>query len=143
MLLRDIMTPNVETVSLETPLSEAARKMASLDVGFLPVIDSDSITGVITDRDIVIRGIAKGLDPTATPVSAVMSEDAETLPEDADVRDAAKLMEARQIRRVLVTGPKGRYVGVVSLGDLAVKADDDTRSGEILEEVSTPSRPAR
>lgn len=143
MLLKEIMTPNVEAVSLETSLVEAARKMQQLDVGFLPVLGETDVAGVVTDRDIVVRAISKGDDPNHTTVKAVMTAVVETLPEDTPVDEAAKLMESKQIRRILVTGSHGRKVGVVSLGDIAVKAKNDPLSGELLEEISEPAHPTR
>lgn len=143
MLLKEIMTPNVEAVSVETTLVEAARKMQQLDVGFLPVLDDTDVAGVVTDRDIVVRAIAEGADPKQTTVKSVMTAVVETLPEDTPVEEAAQVMESKQIRRILVTGSHGRKVGVVSLGDIAVKTKDDPRSGEILEKVSEPARPTR
>jgi CBS domain-containing protein len=143
MLLKEIMTPNVEAVSLDTSLVEAARRMARLNVGFLPVLGDADIAGVITDRDIVVRAIAEGDDPSQTPVESVMTATAESLPDDTPVEKAAQLMESRQIRRLLVTGSHGRTVGVVSLGDLAVKTKCDPLSGDVLEEVSRPAEPTR
>jgi CBS domain-containing protein len=143
MLLKEIMTPNVEAVSVETTLVEAARKMAQLDVGFLPVLGETDVAGVVTDRDIVVRAIAEGDDPKQTTVQSVMTAVVETLPEDTPVEEAAQVMESKQIRRILVTGSHGRKVGVVSLGDIAVKTKDDPLSGEVLERVSEPAHPTR
>lgn len=143
MILKEIMTPNVEAVSAEASLVEAARKMAQLDVGFLPVLGDVDVAGVVTDRDIVVRAIAEGEDPKQTTVKTVMTAVVETLPEDTPVEEAAQLMESRQIRRLLVTGDHGRKVGVVSLGDIAVKTKNDPLSGETLEEVSQPAQPTR
>lgn len=122
---------------------EAARRRKSLNVGFLPIGDSKNIVGVATDRDITLRAVAKSKDPRGTSIREVMSEGVETLPEDADVAEAAKLMEREQIRRIVVTDGDGRCVGIVSLGDLAVKSHDEALCGEVLEEVSEPAQPAR
>lgn len=143
MQIKEIMTRNVESVDSDSPIAEAARKMKSLDVGFIPVIDGNGPVGVVTDRDIVIRAVAENRDTSQTTVGEIMSETVETISEDEDVGDAAKLMEERQIRRLLVTGGNDRIVGVVSLGDLAVKTHDGGLCGEVLEEVSEPASPQR
>ena len=143
MRLKDIMTHTPKIVSPDCSVADAARQMGSLDVGFLPVGDEAKMVGVITDRDITIRCVAEGKDPAAQCVREVMTESVECLPQDASVEDASHLMETQQIRRIVVTDKAGRCVGVVSLGDLAVKTGDERLSGETLEEVSEPSRAAR
>lgn len=142
MQLSDIMSTEVEAISEEASLSEAARRMAQEDIGFLPVIGSSDISGVVTDRDIVIRCVADGGDPTVATVKSVMTRDVAILPDDADVTEAAELMEQKQIRRILIRDDQGRYVGVVSLGDLSRAIDHDA-SGEVLEGVSEPAAPVR
>lgn len=141
MLLKEIMTPNVESVSREVHVAEAARKMAAHDIGFLVVIDDSGPIGVITDRDIAIRVVAEGLDPTEVPVGKVMTPDVEILDDTTDVETAANLMKEKQIRRILVRTENGRYVGVVSLGDLAVDTGNDRLSGDTLQEISKPAQP--
>jgi CBS domain-containing protein len=141
MQLKEIMTPNVEAVSRETSITEAARRMAAHDIGFLVVIDDGGPVGVLTDRDIVLRVVAEGEDPAAVTAEAVMTPHVELLDETSDVEEAARLMRDHQIRRLLVRGDHNRIVGVVSLGDLAVDADDDELSGETLQEISQPAHP--
>jgi len=138
MQIKEIMTPNVETVAEDASIQHAAQRMASMDVGFLPVINNDGPIGVITDRDIAIRAVADGLDPQTTPVSQIMTNDVEILYEDQDVEEAARLMEEKQIRRILICTRDNRFVGVVSLGDLAVDTHDAERCGHTLEKVSSP-----
>lgn len=138
MQLKDIMTSNVESVSTTTPLSEAARLMATHDVGFLPVIDSNGVVGVVTDRDIMIRAIADGADPNQTHVGTVMTRDVHSLSEDTSVEEGARLMKKKQIRRLLVKGSNDRIVGVVSLGDLAIKCHDSEMEADTLEKISEP-----
>ena len=138
MQLKDIMTHNVEVVSEDTLILEAARKMATHNVGFLPVFDSREAIGVVTDRDIVVRGIAEGFDPKTTPVSQVMTTGVDMLCEDDDVEKAVKHMQKEGIRRVLVRGSHDRYVGVVSLDDLASQVDADAL-GDLLKKVSHPA----
>jgi len=136
MKIKDVMTTSVECVRPETTLQEAAAKMRSLNVGSLPVCEGDRPIGIVTDRDIVIRAIAEGRDPRTARVPEVMTADLVSVSETADVKDAARLMKDRQIRRIVVIDPSKRVVGIVSLGDIAVDAHDDKMSGDVLEKVS-------
>ena len=138
MKLREIMTRNVEAISADATLVEAADRMARLDIGFLPVIDSERVVGAVTDRDLVVRGLAEILDPKTTKVEEVMTRDLKTLSVDEDVEQAAKLMEEQQIRRLVVTDDDGGCVGVISLGDLSQKLPDAERCGEVLDHVCRP-----
>ena len=143
MQLREIMTRDVEVVHPNATLEEAARKMDDLNVGPLPVCDGDRLVGMITDRDIAVRATAGGRDPKATRVQDAMTRDVVYGFEDQDVREAARIMEEQQIRRLVILNRDKRLVGIVSLGDLAVDAGDDRQTGEILERVSEPARPDR
>jgi CBS domain-containing protein len=143
MQIKDIMTPNVEVTELTTNLKEAATKMKTLNVGSLPVREGDQLVGMITDRDIVIRGVAEGSDPDKTTVSTVMTSDLVYCFEDQDVQEAAQVMADRQIRRLPIVNREHQLVGIVSLGDLAVDGRDDDLSGEALEEISKPAEPMR
>src|SRR5262245_20978064 len=103
MLVKDVMTPDVECVSLDTTLQEAARRMKELDVGPLPICgDDDRLAGMITDRDITIRAVAAGLDPTNAKVRDILTPNIIYCYEDQDVSDAAHMMEQNQIRRLVV-----------------------------------------
>jgi CBS domain-containing protein len=141
--LKDIMTRNVEVVQPETTLQEAAALMDRLNVGPLPVCTGDQVVGMITDRDITVRATAVGQDPQATRVADVMSRDVVSAYEDQEVGEAARLMQAKQVRRLVVLDRTGRLVGIVSLGDLAVVSGDDRLSGATLEQISEPSQPDR
>ncbi|HEV8725258.1 MAG TPA: CBS domain-containing protein [Candidatus Binatia bacterium] len=143
MGLRDIMTRNVEVISGDASLKEAATKMKAIDVGFIPVCDGDRLKGILTDRDITIRATADGRDPTKTKVADVMSTDIAYCLEDQEVDEAVSLMEARQIRRLPVLNLDKQLVGIVSLGDIAVHAGDRDMAGETLEEISQPAAPKR
>jgi CBS domain-containing protein len=136
MQLREAMTRNVETVQAEATIQEAAQKMAACDVGFLPVVEHNLPVGVITDRDVTTRAVARGDDPRHTPVRRVMTAQIETMKEDESVEEAAKRMREKQIRRLLVEDINRRIVGVVTLGDLAVEVPDAQMTGKTLEEVS-------
>ncbi len=144
MQVKDVMTAGAKCVAPSGSLQEAARTMKLLDVGSLPVCgDDDRLAGMITDRDIIVRAVAEGLDPRATTVQDVMTPDVAYCFEDQDVRDAARLMQDRQIRRLVVLDRGKRLVGIVSLGDLAVQTGDEQMAGETLEQVSEPVGPAR
>ena len=136
MKIKDVMTTGVECVRPETTLQEAAAKMKSLNVGSLPVCEGDRPVGIATDRDIVVRAISEGRDPRTTRIQDVMTKDVVTVQETDDVKDAARLMKDRQIRRVVVIGGDKRVTGIVSLGDIAVDTHDDKMSGDVLEKVS-------
>ena len=118
--------------------------MRDLDVGPLPVCgDDDRLAGMVTDRDIAVRAVAEGWDPTAKRVRDVMSEEVVYCFEDQAVEDAARLMRENQIRRLVVLNRDKRLVGIVSLGDLAVETGDEELAGRTLEEVSEPAVPIR
>ncbi len=138
MKVRNITTRDPQCIGPDASICDAARKMRTLDVGLLPVCDDDRLAGTITDRDIAIRGVADGLDPHTTTVRQVMSPGVICCSEDDDVEVAARLMEDKQIRRLPVLNDQGRLVGIVSLGDLAVRTRQDELVGEVLGRVSEP-----
>jgi len=133
------MTHNVESVSPGDTLEQAARRMEELNVGPLPVCEGPRVVGMLTDRDITVRATAAGCDPKTTLVCDVMTQDVVSCTEDQDVCEAARLMEEKQIRRLLVMNPGKDLVGIVSLGDLATEAPDHTQPGEVLKKVSEPA----
>jgi CBS domain-containing protein len=136
MLVKFIMTLDVEWVSDDASIQEAARLMRSLDVGSIPVQSANrELVGMLTDRDLALRATAEGLDPFTTKVRDVMTEDVVYCYEDQEVQDAVNLMEALQLRRLLVLNRDQRLVGIVSLGDLAVRANA-MQAAEVLKEVS-------
>lgn len=138
MQVQEVMTRQVECVSPDTSLSEAARKMRDLDVGPMPVCEGEQVVGILTDRDIAIRAVAEGLDPNSTTAGEIMTRGVSSCFEDQEVGEAASLMQDKQIRRLVVLNHGGQLVGIVSLGDLAVRSGDDERSGETLERISEP-----
>src|SRR5688572_26571219 len=140
MKIKDVMTRAVETVRPDQTLQEAAVKMKSLDVGPMPVTEGDRVVGMLNDRDIVVRGVAEGRDVRTTKVRDAMTSDVVCCSEDDDVKDAAKQMKDRQIRRIVVVDGQKRVSGIVSLGDIAVDTSDEKMSGRVLEEVSKPPR---
>jgi CBS domain-containing protein len=138
MKLASIMTGGIETIAPHATLAEAAKKMASQDIGSLPVCaERRRVVGIITDRDITVRAVARGMDPNSTRVEEVMTRDVLSCSSEADVEQACELMEKRQVRRLLVTGQDNTPVGIVSLGDIALCLRE-SQSGEVLRKVSEP-----
>ena len=142
MKIREVMTRGVESISEAGTIAEAARKMKELNVGVLPVFDNNRLVGMLTDRDIAIRAVAEGHDPKETKVNQIMTKDVISCTEAEDVSEAIKLMESRQIRRLIVRDDQNQVVGIVALGDLAVHLNESL-VGEALREVSEPAHPRR
>lgn len=138
MKISEIMSTEASCVGPDASLTKAAGMMRDLDVGGLPVCDNDRLAGMITDRDIAIRAVAEARDPAGTPVREVMSPEIVYAFADQDVEEVARLMEAKQIRRLPVLSREKRLVGIVSLGDMAIEAGAQL-SGEALKEISQPA----
>jgi len=139
MNVKDIMTRDVEVVHPDDAIKEAARKMRDRDIGFLPVCDGDRLVGVVTDRDLILRGLAEGTDPATNIGRDLMTSPVVYCFDDQDVKEATRLMEDHQIRRVAVLRREDkRLVGVLSLGDIA-RSSTRKVSGEVLESVSEPA----
>jgi CBS domain-containing protein len=135
MKVRDVMTPNPRTVQLSDSLQLAAQIMRDQDTGAVPVVeDGTHVVGMITDRDIVIRAIADG-DFDCT-IDDIVSDDVIFATPDMSTAEAEELMGEHQIRRLPVVDEDENLVGIVSLGDLAVKENRDARTGETLEQIS-------
>ena len=134
MKICDVMTRNVETVSPDQTVQEAASFMLSADTGSIPVTDGDKLVGMITDRDIAVRGIAKGYGPD-TPVRDLMTGDIVAVRDTDNVSDVAAKMSEAQVRRMPVIDSDAKLCGIVSLGDLSREADGDSAS-EVLSGVS-------
>jgi CBS domain-containing protein len=138
MKIKEIMTHDVEIIHPNDTLQAAARKMRDRDIGFLPVYDGDELVGVLSDRDIIIRAIAEGMDPKAKVGRALVTAPAIYCFEEQSVDDATDLMHDNQIRRlVILSRGDNQLAGVISLGDLAMNVDDKV-SGEVLQSVSVP-----
>jgi CBS domain-containing protein len=136
MQVKEIMTRDVKTVAPHETLQAAAATMKELDVGLLPVCEGDRLLGMITDRDITVRGVADGADAGSHRVRDVMTTDVIFCYEDQDVHEVARLMTDKQVRRLVALSRDRRLVGIVSLGDLAVQTGDEQLAGETLENVS-------
>jgi CBS domain-containing protein len=138
MRLGNLMTGSIQTVAPGTSLAEAAKKMASLDIGSLPVCsETRKLLGIITDRDITVRAVARGLDPYQTRVQDVMTKEVLSCRADSAVEEACELMEREQVRRVVVTDGDDAPIGILSLGDLALSLRE-SEAGEVLKKVSEP-----
>ncbi|HEY3931728.1 MAG TPA: CBS domain-containing protein [Verrucomicrobiae bacterium] len=140
MKIKNIITPSPRCVSPNASLVEAAAQMKALDTGWLPVCENDRLIGTLTDRDIIIRSVAEGFDPNIVAVRQIMSRDIIYCFEDHDIEDAAQSMQKNQIRRLPVLDQNKRLIGIISLGDLAVRTGEDNLAGRILERVSEPVR---
>ncbi len=136
MNVQDVMTSKATTVTRDASLTDAAALMKERDIGFLPVIDGGRAIGVVTDRDIVARGIAAGKDPSRTPVSEIMSQPPVSCAPEDSIEAATKLMEEKEIRRLLVLGEDEKVMGVVSLGDIASRSMEPELAGEVLASVT-------
>jgi CBS domain-containing protein len=136
MKVSEVMTRDVQTVSPDQPVREAASFMLSADAGSIPVTDGERLIGMITDRDIAVRGIAKGYGPD-TPVRELMTDDLVIAREDDDTDDIAARMSSAQVRRLPVVDDQQRLCGIVSLGDLTQKGSDSAAE-QALEGVTEP-----
>jgi len=125
MNVREVMTPDVVIASPEDTLQRAAEMMIDIDAGVLPVGENDRLVGILTDRDITVRAVAAGKEPTECKVREVMSPEIRYIYEDESVEDAARNMTELQVRRLPVLNREKRLVGIVSLGDLALKKKSD------------------
>jgi CBS domain-containing protein len=134
MKISDVMTPNPKTVKPTDDLQVAARIMRDEDAGSVPVVEEGRVVGMVTDRDIVIRAVADG--DFDCSVEDICSDDVVCVRADQSTAEAAELMSEHQIRRLPVVDSDDRLMGIVSIGDIAVKEGRDARSGETLEQIS-------
>jgi CBS domain-containing protein len=134
MKIRDVMTPNPRTVSPSDTIQAAARIMQAEDTGAVPVVTNGRVLAVVTDRDIVVRVVAEGASISG-PVSGIASKDVICATPEMSTREASELMSEHQIRRLPVV-ENDQLVGIVSIGDLAVKEGKDGRTGDTLQSIS-------
>jgi CBS domain-containing protein len=135
MQVRELMSGGVEVITPDTPIQEAARKMRDADLGALPVTEDDRLLGMVTDRDIVVRGIAEGHADGV--VADVLTDDVYFCFEEDDANDAADLMADRQVRRLPVLNADKRLVGMLALADIS-RTDVDA-GGAALGDISQPT----
>lgn len=137
MQVREVMSTQVDLIDPSTSLAEAARIMRDDDVGALPIGNDDRLVGMLTDRDIVVRGLAAGKTADSATAGDVMSSGILYCFDDQPIEEAADLMGDRQVRRLAVVNRDKRLVGIVSLGDISTKGASGT-AAETLQEVSRP-----
>lgn len=142
-LLKEIMTPSVDVIAPNATVADAARKMKDLDVGAIPVCDGEKLLGMVTDRDLVVRVLALSRSPVEALVRDAMTPGLVYCFEDQDAEAAAELMAEKQIRRIPILSKSKKLVGIVSLGDLAIDGLEPHESGEVIHQVSDPSRGRR
>ncbi|HSW04617.1 CBS domain-containing protein [Aquabacterium sp.] len=133
----EIMSTDVQVVGPEESLQRAAQLMDQLNVGSLPVCDGTRLLGMVTDRDITIRGTAAGLAPDAGCVSDVMTEELQWCTEDQDTEEVMRVMADAQVRRLPVISIERDLVGIVSLGDLATRTPSNV--DDVMRSISSPS----
>jgi CBS domain-containing protein len=133
--VRDLMSSNPRSVSSDASVVEAARTMRDEDVGLLPVVDGDRLSGTVTDRDITLRVVAEQKDPQSVQVREIASTNLVTVDPQQDLDEALRLMAKHQVRRLPVVEEDGRLVGIVAQADVA-RESDDTRTGELVEQIS-------
>jgi CBS domain-containing protein len=139
--VHEVMSTRPRCVTPDTPVSEAAQLMESEDVGSLPILVGDQLTGIVTDRDIVIRAVAAGKDPRGMPVREVASSELVTVHANDDLSDALKVMASQKVRRLPVIDDENRLIGIVAQADVAAEAKEKA-VGSMVEEISkSPTGP--
>ena len=123
MKVSELMTSEVNFISTDHTIQQAAEKMKNQDIGDIPVVVDGDVVGMITDRDITVRAVAHGLDPKVSKVVDAMTERVVVCKEEDDVQTAAELMAEHKIRRLVVENAEGNMTGVVSIGDLATSLE--------------------
>jgi CBS domain-containing protein len=140
MIVRDIMTRDIDYVTPNETIEQAAAKMKESNVGDMPVVIGGDAIGMLTDRDITVRITANGLDLQKTHVTDAMTESVVACKEDDDIETVARLMGDKQVRRILIADEGGKFSGLVSLGDLAIFVDNEL-VGDVLRKISLPASP--
>jgi CBS domain-containing protein len=128
--IRDVMTEAVVVMPTSATLAEAGREMRERDIGNVVVLEDDTVAGILTDRDIVIRAVADDRSPGATTVGEIATRDPETLRPEDTVEDAIRIMRDKAVRRLPIV-EDGRPIGIVSIGDLAAERDSDSALADI------------
>jgi CBS domain-containing protein len=139
MKIKELMTTDVITCTPSTPIMEVAKHMKNNDIGSVPVVNNNQLVGLITDRDVIVRCIALGLDPNKTQAQDCMTKNPVTVTPETDAHEAADLMSSEQVRRLPVV-KNGALVGICVLGDLAVMSVHVDEAGDALSEISEQSR---
>ena len=132
--IKEVMTSEVKACEPNTTVAEAAKLMAKEDIGPVPVVEEGRLTGIVTDRDIVVRVVAEGRDPNSTTVGEIASSDLVTVSPDDDLDAALQQLARKQVRRIPVV-EGDRLVGIVAQADIA-RLGSDAKTGEVVEEIS-------
>lgn len=140
MKVRDIMTQNIAQVNPQTSITEVAQLMQKHNVGSLPVCDNNGIIGIVTDRDIVVRNIAHGKDPSNTTVQDVMTSTVKWVTPEMNVHDASTIMSNEQVRRLPVV-ENNKVIGMLALGDVASNTPFNYEVSQALSDISIPAKP--
>ncbi len=135
--LREIMKGRVKTIHDTDTVAEAARRMKEFDIGSIPVVQGEKVIGMVTDRDIVVRGTAEGIDSEKARVFDVMTKDVIYVNDDQSIEEAANLMKKNQVRRLIVLNKDKKLSGIFSMGDI-IQGEEELGK-EITREVSKPS----
>jgi len=143
MNVKEVMTAQFAMIDSTSSLNEAAKTMQSLNVGVLPIREGTKLIGLVTDRDIVVRGLAQQLDPSSTQVKDIISSRLVCCSEEDNVEEAARLMQENKVRRLIVCDQERTPTGIVSLGDIATKTKQEQLAGAALESISEPATPQR
>lgn len=140
----DVMTRDPRSMRPQDTLSDAAKVMDELNVGVVPVCEGERLVGMVTDRDIVVRGLARDADPRQCKLSDVMSGHVRTAHVEDDLDDVLAEMSRAQVRRLAVVDGQDKLVGILSIGDIATKSvEEDGELVESLGDISSPSEPDR
>jgi CBS domain-containing protein len=133
--IKDVMTSDPCTIDADKSVAYAAKMMRDEDVGLAPIVESDKLVGMLTDRDIAVRVVAEGKDPERVTVREVASKQVVTVDPQQDLEEALRIMAKHQVRRLPVLEEDGRLVGVVAQADVA-REGDDKETGQLVQEIS-------
>ena len=133
---REVMTKDPACCGASETVTKVAGLMKQHDVGSVPVVESDRLVGIVTDRDIVLKVVAGGRNPEQAPVSDAMTPNPVSCKEDDDLDYALKLMKERQIRRMPIVDGGGRLTGIIAQADVATRVNKDAKTGELVEAIS-------
>jgi len=136
MKVKEIMTSDAVSVTQNVSLSECAKKMSVYDIGVLPITEENRVCGIITDRDLVIRALAEELDPHKVPIKEIMSSPVNFCFEEDEIETAIRLMEVKQVRRLVVLNRKKRLSGILTLSDVATRSQEWELTEEALEKIT-------
>lgn len=138
MKVKDLMSTKISSVGTDTPITDVAKTMKDRNIGSVPVMENNKVVGIVTDRDIVLREIALGKNPQNTKAKDVMTAGVSIANPEMDIHDAAKIMSDKQIRRLPVVD-NGNLVGMLALGDIAVRTKLEDDAGVALGDISIPT----